>query len=77
MYNVHGANSDYMTLPNGYEIRKTGATYNIYDEESGECLSRGYHTINYPYVKIGAHREELMEYKGYLCLYSQKNIFNQ
>lgn len=56
---------EYMTLPNGYETRKCGATYKIYDKESGECVSLGYHTINYPNVKVGAHRTELIEYRGY------------
>lgn len=53
-----------MSLPNGYSKKKQGATWKIYDDD-GNQVSCGYHEINYPRVKVGAHETILVIHDGY------------
>lgn len=54
-----------MRIPRGYETKKRGAVWKIYDSETGEQVSPGYHSINFPRVKVGAHKTRLIKYDGY------------
>lgn len=57
--------TDEDSIPEGYYISGHGATYTIYESNTDKPVSLGYHEINFPKVKIGAHITTLVEKDGY------------